>query len=150
METNKRKLKWIGISALLYVLLGWFFRFALDTALESSIFLLLVLVNIAIAFMPQFRICSTTVFLDMTVCFVLSHLVVPGRIAFRGFVGGDIANWLPLPAFFRDTDAIVINMVSLIVILTAYWIAKRKQILTSHGTRGGRAPVRGNVRQEAR
>ena len=106
---DKTQLVWVLLGAILWLFIIWRFYIVLDTLFQSLLFFALVTLNLFIILKNEYRVWSRIVFLDMTVCFCLCHVLAPTR---------------------RDHEVIIANIGILLLILIAYWIAYKKEILT--------------------
>ena len=102
-KCDKMQLAWVLIGAVLWVLIVFRFQILLETLFQSTLFFTLVLLNVFIILMQRYRAWSRIVFLDMTACYCICHVLVPMQ---------------------RDHKVIVANIGILLVILIAYWIAR--------------------------
>ncbi|MDD4890239.1 MAG: hypothetical protein PHU85_09950 [Phycisphaerae bacterium] len=124
---NQREWYWLGAGAGAYYGIAYLSNLALDTPLQSLVFLALIAVNLWLVFSGRFPYSGRLVFLDMTLCFCLSYLVIPGRLVMFSaslIDHGPQSNYW----YYRECRillATVINAVSLLTMLVSYWLAVR-------------------------
>lgn len=129
-KANRWHLFWVLIGGVLWWLLASWLLIGLDTWWESGAFLTLVAANVWIAFSKKWRYMAPIIFLDVTTCFALCHLLIPGRWVGFGYTSSFGYTFLQSD-LTREAVAITINMVTLVVLLVAYGVSNRKKLLAS-------------------
>jgi len=119
---------WLVAGATVYWLLGDRFLFGLDEPWECGVFSGLVAVNLALIFARWRPENARLFFLDMTLCFCLSHLVIPGRATWFGFTS---RGRTPYGLLLRPASAIAANAAILVVLIGGYVLATKLQLLTT-------------------
>ena len=134
LKHHRDGIKWVVVGGLAYWLLAAVCLFALDTVVESGIFLALVVVNLAILVSGRQWSHPRIILLDVVLCFCLSQIAVPGR--WVGFSYNSTYGYsLDRNALTRDGSAVLLNMVTLVILLTAYWVVERR-----HSNQASHAP----------
>jgi hypothetical protein len=124
LKHHRDGIKWVVVGGITYWILAGVCLFALDTVLEGGIFLALVVVNLAILVKRRQWSHPRIILLDMTLCFCLSQIAVPGRwvgFSYNSTYGYSFGK----NALTRDGWAVLLNMVILVILLAAFWVIER-------------------------
>ncbi len=134
LKHHRDGIKWVVVGGITYWILAGVCLFALDTVLESGIFLALVVVNLAILVKRRQSSHPRIILLDMALCFCLSQIAVPGRwvgFSYNSTYGYSFGQ----NALTRDGWTVLLNMVILVILLAAFWVVeKRHSNQASHAT----------------